>query len=463
MKKRFRDEFAGAVLGDARRSERLVELGVALGVFPGASLPEALGDGAALEAGYRFLGNESVEAEKLLAPHARETGARCARRGSVVVAHDTTDFTFSGSRRGLGRIRGTKERGFLAHVSLAVARDEWREPLGVPHVETWVRGDESTRKIRGESTKKSSYQRRRDPDRESKRWSRGVEAVERQLDGCRAIHVMDREADAYDLLAMLVAARCSFVIRSNFDRKVADGAFLSDAVDKPTIVVEREVPLSARKRAPFSQQRRTYPPRTARTATLGIKAVTVELARPHGLPQTLPKKLRVNVVEVEEINTPSGEPPVTWRLYTTEPIGSAADLERIVDDYRCRWCIEEFFKALKTGCAIEKRQLETYHSLENALAIYIPIAWRMLRHRSLARLDEHRPASEILTSLQLKILRRLRTTKLSRTITLSEALLAIAGLGGHLQRNGPPGWITIGRGYERLLALEEGAQLAAEM
>jgi hypothetical protein len=33
-------------------------------------------------------------------------------------------------------------------------------------------------------------------------------------------------------------------------------------------------------------------------------------------------------------------------------------------------------------------------------------------------------------------------------------------LAGHLKRNGDPGWVTLGRGYERLLILEEGWTLA---
>jgi hypothetical protein len=47
-----------------------------------------------------------------------------------------------------------------------------------------------------------------------------------------------------------------------------------------------------------------------------------------------------------------------------------------VDCYRGRWTIEEYFKALKTGCQYERRQLETAHSLLNALAILAPVAWR---------------------------------------------------------------------------------------
>ena len=459
MKKAFRDEFAAADLGDARRSHRLVELGLALGAFPGASFPEALGDGAALEAAYRFLGNGDVEAADVLEPHFRETAGRCGEEQIVVVAHDTTDFTFPGkARRGLGRIRGSVERGFLAHTSLAVSLNEWRVPLGVLHLETWTRA--TTPKKPG---KKSPRERQRDADRESLRWLRGVQAVESRSPGLQPIHVMDREADAYDLLAELTRQRHRFIIRSTFDRRVADDELLSDAVAVPPIRLKREVAISERKRDASAKARKIHPPRAPRVATLGIKAVQVELLRPRDLVGDLPERLRVNVVVVEEVDAPSGESPVVWRLYTSEPIGTRRDLERVVDGYRCRWRAEEFFKALKTGCAIERRQLETYHALVNALALYIPIAWRMLRHRTLAAVAGEDPATKLLTPMQIRLLRKLSKQPLPRQLTIQNALIAIAALGGHLARNGDPGWITLARGYERLLTLEEGALLGAEM
>jgi hypothetical protein len=458
MRKRFRHEFTEAELGDMRRSDRLAELGIALAAFPGASLPAALGDGAALEAAYRFLGNEAIEANQILEPHVRETVERCAEHDVVVVAHDTTDFKFPGkARRDLGRMRGLEERGFFAHTSLAVTLDDWRVPIGVLHLETWTRGPKRAKRRRTKAERQS------DPDLESLRWLRGIDAVEEELPEHRAIHVMDREADAYDLLTMLVQARRRFIVRATFDRRVGNADRLANAVAVPPLVVTREVPLSERKPAEFEKARKIHPPRSARTATLGIKAIAVELLRPADLATELPAKLPINVVVVEEVSTPAGESPVSWWLYTTEPIGTPSDLERIVDAYRCRWRVEEFFKALKTGCAIEKRQLETRHSLVNALAIYVPIAWRMLRHRSLAHAAGDRPASAVLTPLQIKILRRVSRTKLPDEINTNDAFLAIAALGGHLKRNGPPGWLTIGRGYERLLTLEEGVLLGEEM
>lgn len=459
MKKRFRDEYLGAELGDARRSERLAELGAALVVFPAASFPEALGDGAALEAAYRFLRNEAVTPEGVLGPHRRETITRCLKHRDVIVAHDTSDFAFPGEgRRGLGRLRGRSERGFFAHIGLAVSFDEAREPLGVLHLETWMRAPQT----KGTS-KKTPRQRQQDGERESLRWARGVESIDGELPAGRAIHVMDREADDYVLLASLIRNGRRFIIRSSFDRRVAEDGKLTAALAACPIEVKREVALTARKPSQFAKNAKIHPARTERTAKLGIKADTVALLRPRDLTGDLPAQLTLNVVVVHELHPPAGEPPVEWRLYTTEPIATPADLERVVDGYRCRWRIEEFFKVVKTGCAIEKRQLEHGHSLVNALAIYLPIAWRVLRLRTLAQTDGTGPASTVLSALEIRILRRLGRTQLPRNPTVEDALLAVAALGGHLKRNGPPGWITLARGYERLLTLAEGALLAEEM
>ncbi len=40
-------------------------------------------------------------------------------------------------------------------------------------------------------------------------------------------------------------------------------------------------------------------------------------------------------------------------------MNDVADALTQLDWYACRWVIEEYHKCLKSGCAIEKRQLET--------------------------------------------------------------------------------------------------------
>jgi hypothetical protein len=55
----------------------------------------------------------------------------------------------------------------------------------------------------------------------------------------------------------------------------------------------------------------------------------------------------------------------------------------------------------------------------------------------------------VLSSTQLMVLRAMarNNVTLPEEPTAEQALLAIASLGGHLKRNGPPGWIVLGRGF----------------
>ena len=170
----------------------------------------------------------------------------------------------------------------------------------------------------------------------------------------------------------------------------------------------------------------------------------------------MPPSLKVNVVTVTERGCPDGVEPVSWFLVTTEPIKTRAQIEFIVDAYRTRWVVEEFFKALKTGCQFERRQLETAHSLLNALAILAPVAWRLLLLRHLARAKPKAPASAALTEKQLEVLRAVARKPLPPRANARDAMLAVAALGGHLKSNGDPGWLVIGRGLHDLLLLELG-------
>jgi IS4 transposase len=100
---------------------------------------------------------------------------------------------------------------------------------------------------------------------------------------------------------------------------------------------------------------------------------------------------------VWEVNAPVGTEPVEWRLMTTEPIDTDEQVLRIVDWYRTRWMIEEYFKALKTGCAFEQGQLASFHTLCVALALLAPMAWRLLLLRYLARELPTTAATVVLT------------------------------------------------------------------
>ena len=124
------------------------------------------------------------------------------------------------------------------------------------------------------------------------------------------------------------------------------------------------------------------------------------------------------------------------------------------------WVIEEFFKAPKTGCSFERGQLESMHTLQNALALFIPIAWSLLRLRTLARDYPELPASAVLEPVEITVLQRMKLVPSRSTLTAREALLAVAQLGGPLKPNGEPGWLVLGRGHQELIAMAAGFRLA---
>lgn len=437
-------------LGDPRLERRYATIARQAGARPSASFPQMTDSDAECKGLYRFLSNERVRPARLLEPHIDATRQRVAEHPLVLVAHDTSEIAFGGEGRrpGLGLL--PNGQGFLAHVALAIVPGEERLPLGVIAAQAIFRDKKLG----------SSESRRRAPDKESRRWYELAHLAEQRAGQASLIHLMDREADCYELLAQLTLDKCRFVIRVKHDRQ-AEGSTgehrsLMDLVASAPVVLERDVTLTRRSKKRPLGPRRVHAPREGRTAHVVVSAAPVVLRRPSKRFGKLPATISLNLVRVYEPDPPPGEEHVEWYLHTTEPIDTVEQVAAVVDYYRARWTIEEFFKALKTGCAIEKRQIEDRQSFVNALALFLPIAWRMLLFRSLARLPSPPPADRVLTVTQREVLETVQGRRLPDDATAADAVLAVAALGGHLRSNGAPGWHVVGRGYEKLLLLEEG-------
>lgn len=458
------EEFEEVDLGDPRRDERLLRLAMLAGMRPKASFPKLTRTDADLEGAYRLLGNERVSMDAVLAPHVRKTLERAEKSGVILALHDTTEASFRGVERAqqLGSVTNGAS-GFFLHTTLAVTADGSRRPLGLlgirPHTRPakpkHAKRERDPKARRARQSKEASVRRnKKQSEKESDRWRvAALETQEMLGRGCECIHVMDREADSFSLLASLTEANCRYVVRANHDRTLEEGLKLWDALNEVEGKLFREVTLSRRR---FINQRYAKPARSARRATLQIRSTRVNVPRPEAA-QSKHTNIPVWVVQVFEPDCPLGEPPVEWTLLTSEPIRNLDDAARVVDWYRARWLIEEFFKCLKTGCSYEERQLESMPSLLNALALFAPIAWALLSLRSAARETPNDSASTIFSTEQLLLLRSLSVRyKLPANPTLQDALLAIAGLGGHLKRNGSPGWQTLGEGYREFLSAEQG-------
>jgi hypothetical protein len=437
-------EVAGSNFDDKRLNARLKLLVEQLAKDPRASLPKSF-DSAGLEAAYRFFSNPRVTPEDILQSHINATRSRCEAQGDYLVVHDSTTFSyrFDGERNGLGRIQPSNTKSaqvLFAHVSLALAADGTRRPLGIAALKTWTRGPKPT-------------------GVERKRWEEQIRVSSDQLDGLKhAIHVADREADNYEMFQSLLKDGHRFVVRCQYDRKLETSAGIANLraqLSSISSTVKREVPLTRRKPRRTEINRKIHPARAKRMATLSIAAATVALIKPTES-RARAKTQTINVVRVWEENPPEGAAPIEWILYTSEPIETPEQQLAVVDYYRARWTIEEYFKAIKTGCDFEKKQLQDFESLINLLATFAPIAYRLLLLRSEVARAPDEPASTVLSTDEIDVLRARGRIKLPAAPTIHDAYLAIAALGGHIKYSGKPGWLTLARGWEKLELLVEG-------
>ncbi len=432
---------------DERLNSRLRSLVGGLSVDPRRSLPRAF-DSAGLEGAYRFLSNHRVTPELILQSHFEATRKRSEAKDDFLIVHDSTKFLYryDGEREGLGRVKRTSAGGkqaFFAHVSLAIAADGTRRPLGVAGFKTWIRGPEQT-------------------GLECQRWEEQIRLSSKQLNAAKtAIHVMDREADDYRMFDALMRDGHRFVARCQFNRNLETELGIEklyDVLARVSATTEREVPLSKRKPQKDPVAEKIHPSRQARIAKLSVAATTLEFKRPLGkkVGDASSPTITINVVRVWESATPKGEAGVEWVLLTSEPIATIEQQLAIVDHYRARWTIEEYFKAIKSGCHFEQRQLQDYEGLVNLLAVFAPIAYQMLLLRSEARRTPDAPATEVISQDHIDVLRARGRLKLSDKPTTHEIYIAIAALGGHLKHNGDPGWSTLAYGLEKLETLTEG-------
>lgn len=444
------DEYRHSQLGDRRLDTRLVEIGSALASSPSSSFPTLFKETAAQEALYRFLRNPRVTLDKVLQPHAEATVVRMSQTPLSLVVHDTTECVFKGDgREDLPELRpGTF--GFNVHLSLAVSADPRRHPYGV--LAASVIDDAHSNRDR---------------------WIAQAIRAEEQVGGAtECIHVMDREADVYSLFAIAQQRGMRFVVRARHDRLLAEideqERTLIEQLKHATDIAEREVAISERratKKTSMPDEKRKRPPRNSRIARLRFRAVTITIPRPQRQDKALPTMLKLNVVHVREIDAPTGVDPVDWMLATTEPIDTRQDVLAVVDAYRSRWLIEDYNKALKTGCSYESRQLESYATLTVALGLLIPLAWNLLLLRAYGRMKDV-AASVVMEDGRLRLLRAM-ATKIKRAVpenpTAQDVMLAVAALGGHIARNGDPGWQVLWRGYRDLLFAEEVLLLHRDM
>jgi hypothetical protein len=456
---RMVDDLSRADLGDPRRVARAQRVLERLATMPDASLPDAMVTTSELEGAYRLFNNDSVTFEHLIDAHAQGTAERARGAELVLAIHDTTQCLFRHADPEEVGYLNTGKPGFPLHLTLLVDTRQWRRPLGLTHAEILPRHERP--RARGKGRRRANHATAKDSSKEFMRWQRGIDITTARLStsGATVLHIADRESDSYALMASCLQQNQRFIFRARNNRNTSvDGVAvpIRDVLDGLPVLLTREVPLSRRLQETAPKARRAHPPRESRVARLGFSRTAVTFQRPHIAGAHLPKTIDVNVLHVFESNPPDGQEPVDWLLYTTEPLDSTEHVESIVDYYRCRWQIEELNKALKTGCVVQERRLESLDALTTMLALSLPIAVELLALRTLARTDPSSPATDVLDEQHLAALRHFSHRPLPQAPTVQDVLWCIAGLGGHIKNNGAPGWQVLQRGMEKFVPFAAG-------
>lgn len=431
-------ECAHAAFGDARLGQRLISLVATLSEHPASSLPTALGKWSDTKAAYRFLDNERVTPAAIYQGHRRATLERAKGHSVLLAVQDTTVFNFTLHRQteGLGPIGKQGLAGFFLHSCLGVSADG--VPLGILAHRTWTRPPEGRDSRRTHKTRPLA-------DKESSRWVEVTrEAVKGIPPATKVVMVGDRESDLFDLFLMVTGEHYDILVRAAWNRRLdSSRQYLWDAVEEAPVLGQVTVTI------PRSGERKERP------ATLTLQAARVTFRPPpHRKKEHLPAPT-LNAVLVRELAPPEGAEAVEWLLLTTLPASTLQEALQCLTWYTYRWRIERYHYILKSGCRIEKLQLETAERLLRALAVYNIVAWRLLWLTYHARQTPEALCTVALTDSEWRALYAAthKTAALpDRPPDLKTAVRWIASLGGFLGRkgDGEPGVKVLWRGFRRL-------------
>jgi hypothetical protein len=283
--------------------------------------------------------------------HAVElTAGRVAGR-DIVVVQDTSELALGGRRaraNGYGPVgKGGALGGLLLHAALALEVGS-NALLGLVDARIWNRdkGVDKPRRSRAIA------------DKESQRWLDTTARAGKSLVTANSItSISDRESDIYELFAAR-PPNVHQIVRACQDRTIK-----KETENKGETESETELLFSRIDGLPEAGRFRVKipaaPGRKARETELAVRFAPVKLCKPlHAAARDLPDSIALTLVDVREVLTPEDGEPIHWRLLTTHSVTNLAEARRIVDLYRMRWTIEEFFRTLKTaGFDIEEADI----------------------------------------------------------------------------------------------------------
>jgi hypothetical protein len=467
-------ELAGCRFADARLGKRFGRLMEQLSNGIGRTIPLACGDWAATKAAYRFLDNDRVSEAEILAGHFAATQQRfAATDGSILVLHDTTEFSFTrenaeaiglthkvakGHKDERGRQRMSTVCGILMHSSLVVTADGL--PLGLAAIKLWTRQKfKGTNALKGKGIDggKHSVNTTRIPieEKESIRWLQNArQATETLGDAARIVHVGDREADIYELFCECASLETKFLFRTCVNRRMDDNGETTvyKLMEEQRVKGVHRIEVRDGKGKPS-------------TATLEIKYERIMVQPPLGKEKRY-GELELTIIHTTERGEPKGRERIEWKLVTNLPVTCKADAIEKLEWYAMRWKIETFHKVLKSGCKAEDSKLRTAERLANLIAMMCILSWRVLWLTMTNRVSPELPATLVFTQTEIKLMDHVIPDKgAARSKTVGNYLIKLARLGGYLNRtrDAPPGNMVLWRGMARLTDIHLGYCLGRDV
>jgi len=426
-------DYSAATLDDPLLRERLRTITVDLQTHPGCSLPQACRSRAALKGAYRFFDHPDTAVDNIMPAFTRPSARVLAHRREVLSVHDTTSFNFSHlhAATGLGFLNDSiTARGIHLHSSLLL--DEQCNLVGIGDLQFWVRPD--FRQETADQIRKLPIE-----EKESYKWLCGMRSVhdlfqDESAKPPRVIHVMDREGDIHEVFEEVKQLDDHAVIRCAQDRRVEGDQ--ENQIEHAKQRVERRPALGTMTlRVPL--QNGGYRP-----AVVEVRSEEVTLC-PNESKHKGRKRLKLGLIEVREISTPpEGEKPASWWLWTTLRVTKLKHVERVLKIYRARWRVEDYHRAMKTGCAVEKLRLQEGEKLMKAIAIQAWVATRVVRLRDEGKNDPEQDCGVCFSEEEWQLLWARQHGRPWREDDgkpkLGEVIKWLGRLGGHLGRKKDP-------------------------
>jgi hypothetical protein len=438
------EEMKKLELGDERLEKRTRKIISDFSQNPTASIPQFCGSRAATKGAYGYCQNKAVDRGGVVEAQRQATleRIRASHEQRILSIQDTTEYNYHHhpATQELGPLDNANVKGFFAHSTLAVTLEGL--PLGLLAQEVWVRAE----------TDQPPAKDRAIEEKESYKWLKALHDSSRDLpSGVQVVQVSDQESDLYEYLVEPRRDQVELLVRSYQTRQVLDEQKEVRA-KLHTSPVRGKVEVEVRKTSD----------RPARTAICQVYYQQVKIRPPRprpGLPPDL-KPVTLWAVLIREMNPPQGVESLEWLLLTTLEVLNFDQACEIIRYYTLRWLVERFHFVLKSGCALEDRQLRTADRLQRFLALANVVAWRLLWLTYLGRGRPDLPCTVAFEDYEWQALYAyLHKTAIlpSTPPTLHQATLWLAQLGGFLGRKGDgyPGVKVLWRGWQRLVDIAQ--------